>query len=102
MLRNCRERSREKGLPEPTITVEWLEEHLALGRCAVTGLPFDTHPTTGTGDKRPFAASVDRIVPTAGYAPENCRLVVAIFNLARNTFSDSDVRLMASALCSRS
>jgi hypothetical protein len=95
-LRRC---EAEKRSLEFTITPAWVEERLRAGRCEATGLPLEA-PVVG-GGKHPFAASVDRIDPGRGYTPDNARVVVHIFNLAKNVFTDADVRRMAEAMCSR-
>lgn len=69
------------------------------GRCEATGLPFTILP--GGSGKSPFAPSVDRIDPAGPYSPENSRVVVSIYNLAKNAWGDADVLLMAEALCAR-
>lgn len=102
MLNNARARSRDKGL-ELTLTREWLIEHLSVGRCAVTGLEFDMEvKLRGSGRMTPWSPSLDRINSTLGYTPENCRLVVWMFNAAKHIGTDGDVLRMAEALCKHS
>ena len=67
---------------------------LNVGICEVTGIPF----TYGLNARNPWSPSLDRIDPSVGYTLENTRVVVWIYNAAKNVFSDSDVMLMAHAL----
>jgi hypothetical protein len=81
-----------------TITEEWIVSILEQGRCQVTNLPFEWQYGVG---KQPFAPSLDQIVPGLGYTPENTRVVVWIYNAAKNIFTDEDVLKMASALTNK-
>jgi hypothetical protein len=70
------------------------------GACPVTGwalrLPSNT---AGWPEGRdPRNASLDRIDPTRGYVEGNVRFVACIFNYARNTFTDDDVRKFCEAV----
>ena len=76
------------------LTPEWIMEKLQKGFCEVTKLPF----TYGLDARNPWSPSLDRIDPSIGYTLENTRVVVWIFNAAKNVFKDSDVMLMAHAL----
>ena len=60
---------------------------LWTGRCAITGLPFDTRKGVGKGPK-PFSPSLDRIRPALGYVPGNVRFVLHCVNSFRGTMSD--------------
>ena len=97
MWHSRRRHAAKAGVPF-TITVEWLTERMLTGHCEVTGLPFDMS-CEQRGFRDPWAPSVDRIDPAAGYTPDNCRMVVSIFNYAKNEWSDGDVLRMAKALC---
>lgn len=76
------------------LTPEWILNKLNVGICEVTGIPF----TYGLNARNPWSPSLDRIDPSVGYTLENTRMVVWIYNAAKNVFSDSDVMLMAHAL----
>ena len=80
--------AKEKGLPF-TITEEWYLNKFDKG-CEMTGIPFDK-----SGSDTPWVAHIDRIIPELGYTKENCRLVCAIYNLAKKDWKDSDVLKMA-------
>lgn len=92
MLGNARARN------ECSITSEWLEQKLENGVCEVTGLPFVFNHMQG---KVPFSPSLDRISSNLPYTPENTRVVVWIYNSAKNVFTDEDVLTMAKALLER-
>ena len=81
-----------------SITLEWIKEQLDKGVCAVTGIPFvfSYHKT-----RSPWAPSLDKIDPSQGYTEENTRVVVWMYNAAKNIFTDSDVMLLASALVNK-
>ncbi len=84
-----------------SLPVEWVDDRLKSGACEATGIPFEwpdyeagTYNAAG-----PYSASIDRIDPEKGYTPDNCRLVVWIFNRAKYKWGDTDmVRLAAGIL----
>lgn len=78
-----------------TLTVEWIEERLKHG-CAITGLPF-----VFEAGKQPFSPSLDKIDCTGDYTEDNVRVVVWLYNTAKNVFDDDDVLIMARALVER-
>ena len=89
------QRAKRAGLPI-TITVDWVVEHMAPGRCAVTGIEFDYTP--GKEATRPFAPSLDRIDPSRGYTPGNTQVVCWIYNRAKGDGNPEDVLRLARAL----
>nr|WEM05543.1 endonuclease [Ralstonia phage BOESR1] len=91
MWNAARQRAKVKGL-EFSITQDWVEERLQAGRCEVTGIPFDFT------FNRIWSPSLDRVDNALGYTPENTRMVVFIYNSAKNTGTDADVLQMATAL----
>jgi hypothetical protein len=76
------------------LTPEWIMQKLQHGFCEVTNLPF----TYGLEARNPWSPSLDRIDPKIGYTLENTRVVVWVYNTAKNVFHDEDVMLMAQAL----
>ena len=78
-----------------TITEDWIASVLNLGVCQVTGIPFEW--SSGKG-RQPFSPSLDQICPGKGYTPENTRIVIWMYNAAKNVFTDADVLKMAYAL----
>jgi len=85
------------------LTLDWVRKQLEEGKCAVTGISFqfpDYAPGT-RGKRAAWTPSVDRIDNTKGYTTDNCRLVVWIYNLAKNNYADEDVAHLAQSLISR-
>ena len=82
------------------LTMEDYERIVAKhdGKCAVTGIEFSWH-WQGTGNRRPFAASIDRKDSSRGYVLGNVRLVCVAANLAMNTWGDKVLIKMAKAIC---
>lgn len=76
------------------ITTEWLDKKLH-GSCEATGLPF----VFGEPNS-PWLPSIDRIDASGGYTMDNCRVVVKLFNLGRNMYSDDDFERLAAAYLS--
>ena len=97
LLRSARYRSRLNG-NELSIDIDWIREKVAAGFCEATGIPFSLAVVEEKGGRDPFAPSIDRIDSSIGYTKENCRMVVTIYNYAKNEFSDADVRKMALAI----
>lgn len=91
VIKAARCRASKKGLPFD-LTEDWYEAEFAKG-CAATGLALEK-----PGGRGPWSAHIDRKVPGAGYTQANCRLVCAVFNLAKKNWSDDDVLRMAAAL----
>jgi hypothetical protein len=77
--------------------VEWIEERLTAGTCEVTGLPFGN---VDSGHD-PRAPSIDRLDSSLGYTPDNCRLVVWVYNRAKFIWTDAVILEMARALVAR-
>jgi hypothetical protein len=89
-------RHSKKGPFEFTLTLEWVEEHLASGVCEVSG-----HPLGKLSSRDPWAPSIDRIDSGKGYTPENCQVVCWIYNRAKGADSDAEVLEMARFLVLR-
>ena len=73
-----------------------------VGRCAMSGIPFDMNEKPFRGIDIPWRASLDRIDNSAGYLPDNIQVVCKIYNAAKYVWSDADVLKLARALANRS
>lgn len=69
-------------------------------KCMLTGLDFDFRDFRSTR-RRPYVPSIDRIDCSAGYTPDNVRLVCACVNLAMNEWGLDVLLKMGSALKAR-
>ena len=96
MISEIKRRCKNSGMPF-AITKDDLIPRLEVGICQVTGMPLDFY-----GVAAPFSPSVDRIDSQRGYEPDNIRIVVLMFNLARRNWQDADVLTMANAFVSNS
>ena len=61
------------------------------GVCPFTGWDMELPTQSKNYVFKPSTASLDRIDNSKGYTKDNVRFVSAIFNFARNVFSDEDV-----------
>lgn len=95
LLVAAKHRAKKAGLP-CTLTREWIREKISAGTCEVTGIPF----VQGKLTAGPWSPSLDRIVGSLGYTPENTRVVVWAFNAAKGHWSDEDVLMLAKAVVS--
>lgn len=97
LWRDARKRAMKRGLVF-SITKEFVEDILRVGRCAVTGVPFDLSPGCSSRAMKPHAPSLDRIVPARGYTPSNTRCVTTHFNVARGGFTDLQLVQLAKTI----
>jgi hypothetical protein len=77
------------------LTVEWISNKIQAGFCEVTGLPFVYRDLSG---RQPWVPSLDKLNPDIGYTLENTRVVVWMYNAAKNVYTDEEVLFMAHAL----
>lgn len=84
-LKRIRKRAIEKGLTYD-LDSEWFENKLKVGKCEMTGLPFNTELPH---NENPFFPSIDRTDNNKGYTKDNCKLVVLGYNQLK---LDNDIR----------
>lgn len=77
MLTAARSRSRERGMPAPTIDNEWVFQRLSRGVCEMSGVRLSM---AGLGG--PYAPSLDRRDSQQPYTPENTRITCWALNSA--------------------
>jgi hypothetical protein len=91
----ARKRALQKGVPF-SLTHEWARERWT-GLCELTELPFDL-TMSGKAGPRSRSPTIDRIVPSKGYTPDNCRFLLHAVNSAKNTGTDADLYEVATQL----
>jgi len=91
MLGHTQKRKSKKGWYITINDVLALWEH-QCGRCAITGIPMQ-HIR-----KSPYSISIDRIDSSKGYIASNIQLVCYCINLAKNVFSDQEIRQFFSTI----
>lgn len=94
LLTNARRRAIDKGTI-CAIDEHWVRAKL-LGRCELTGLPFDLEAGGRKGHFNPYAPTIDKILP-GDYTPENSRMVVAAINMGLNAWGEEVYRIVAKA-----
>ncbi len=90
MLHDARSRAKQCNLPYQ-LSLEWLENKLAVGVCEVTGITFKN-------ERGPYAPSLDQRIPGAGYTLKNTQVVVRMYNTAKGDWTHEDVLVLAKAL----
>lgn len=81
-----------------TLSVDRIASVIKNGACQVTGLRF----VITSGKPSPWSPSLDRIDSKKEYTHENTRVVVWLYNSAKNEFSDEDVIILAHAVVNSS
>ncbi len=89
LLDQARHRAKDKGIPFD-LTPEWLEPKIDAGVCKMTGISFDMGKPPKGKAKNPYAPSIDQIIPSAGYTPDNCRLVIWDYNKDKGDGTDRE------------
>lgn len=85
-----------------TISVNWVEEQIVKGECALTGVKFDLNPSTKTW-KNPYSPSLDRIDSSdKNYSFENTRVICTWANLALNEFGEEIFKEMIESYLKKS
>lgn len=96
MVKSAKRRAKELGLPFELNTVA-IADRIKLGYCEATGLKFML-----SAGLSPWSPSLDRFDPLQGYTLANVRVVVWIYNCAKNEFTDADVQLLAESVVAKS
>lgn len=101
VLARTKSNAKKEGIPF-SLDVAWVKQELAKGKCAVTGMPLvkPTYTPGRRGVRNPWTPSIDRIDNTKGYTKGNCRIVVWMYNLAKNNYGDRDIVQMSITLTS--
>lgn len=92
-LYDAKARARRNGLAFE-LTESWARERWT-GKCELTGALFDR--LTG-GRPSAFSASLDRIDPTNGYTPDNCRFILWAVNRFKSNYDDATMMRIARLL----
>jgi len=90
-------RARKKGVLHE-LTEAW-GAATYTGFCALTGIQFVL--ATRTGNRRgpsAYSPSIDRIIPSLGYTPGNCRFVLHCINSGKMDLTDESFRQIMQAL----
>lgn len=87
-MNNARNRKYDFDLDENYLQSLWDEQE---GNCALTGKPLLLREGQ-EGVLTPYTASIDRITHTAGYVKGNVQWVCYSANLAKQRFSDEDIK----------
>lgn len=92
-LRGAKARATKHNIPF-TLTKEWAEARWT-GRCEVTNIVFIL-----SNKRSPylFSPSLDRIIPSLGYTPENSRFVLHAVNALKGQGTDEDMLKIAQAI----
>jgi len=94
VLKGIKDRARKQGVAF-NLTKDWYLAHMNI--CAVTGIELEP-PGATRGIGGPWRAEVDRIKAGGDYTMDNCRLVCAMYNKAKQNWTDEEVLKMAEAL----
>lgn len=98
MQKSARSRAKKYGF-EYKLPDGWCEQAFEAqdGKCAVSLIPF----RIDRSKRSPFMPSLDRIDPSKGYHPSNCRLVAYIVNCALNQFGEDALTEMSRAIVAK-
>ena len=92
MLKTSKRRSSKFSnvLEEEHVDLEFIMSKLKLGKCEVTGIPFE-YENLYPYSTNPLAPSIDRIDSKVGYTKSNCRIVIWQYNLMKGELTDDEV-----------
>jgi hypothetical protein len=92
-FRGSKQRAKRENIPF-TITKEWAIARWT-GKCEVTGIEF---VLSTSRNPYLFSPSLDRIVPSLGYTPDNSRFVLHAVNALKGAGTDTDMLKIATAI----
>jgi hypothetical protein len=92
MMCLCKKKKERRDLSIDTLMEIYERQE---GKCALTGIEMTY--TTGEG-RVPTNISIDQIIPSAGYTPDNIRLVCTQANKMKMELTDADLLTWAKAL----
>lgn len=98
-------RSASKRDLELLLDVSWIVDKYRKGVCDATGIPFVfdyekdqfTVKTRSNREMNPFSPSIERKDSSKGYTEDNCIMVVFMYNLAKNSFSEQALEMFCRA-----
>ena len=85
MFGTARKRAKKVGLAF-SLTHEWARQRWT-GRCELSGIEL----IPGSGGQCMRSPSIDRIDPSKGYTPDNCRFVCLALNAMRGNGTDAEM-----------
>lgn len=89
-------RTREKSFEENCdLDTQSIKAVIDQGMCQATGLPFVLDPGS------PWRPSIDRTDSSIGYCKSNTKVVVALYNYAKNRYSEDELLKLAKAIVER-
>ena len=100
LLGNAKDRALRGGF-EFDLDREFIATKLAAGVCEFTGLAFEREWSGENYRARPFAPSLDRIVPALGYVKSNVRMVCFAVNMALSDWGDEAFVKIAQAVVTK-
>jgi len=87
MFNHAKNRNTKKEFEDFNITVEWIENKLLIGKCEITGINFNIEKQSEYR-VHPYFPSLDKKDPKKGYSTDNTIIVVFIYNLIKNEYTD--------------
>lgn len=99
ILKGARYRAKKRGY-DLSISRDWVREKVKAGICEATNVNF-TFENFPAGEYNPWSPSVDRIDNTKGYTQDNCQIVVSMYNMAKNVWTEEQVLNMARELVAK-
>jgi len=98
LLKGAIQRSKKKGLPEVSITVDDVMTLLTPGICPALGTPLTSgvkKSPTSVARKSPTSATLDQFYATSGYTTENVSVLSSRANTIKADASLSEVLRVA-------